>query len=78
MGFLMDTNVLSGIRKGARADAGVRDWFSQNVPDKLPIIDGLLAATALAHDLVLVTRNVRDVERSGVKLLNPFSEASGV
>jgi toxin FitB len=52
-------------------------WGRINVPDPLPIIDGLLAATALEHDLILVTRNVRDVERSGVRLLNPFSvEAS--
>jgi predicted nucleic acid-binding protein len=38
------------------------------------VIDGLLAATALEHGLILVTRNVRDVERSGVSLLNPFAE----
>lgn len=49
-------------------------WGSLNVPDPLPVIDGLLAATALEHDLILVTRNVRDVERSGVKLFNPFTE----
>lgn len=48
-------------------------WGRINVPDKLPVIDGFLAATALVHDLILVTRNVRDVERSGVKLLNPFT-----
>jgi hypothetical protein len=39
------------------------------------VVDGLLAATALEHGLILVTRNVRDVERSGVSLLNPFSDA---
>lgn len=33
----------------------------------------LLAATALEQNLTLVTRNVRDVERCGVRLLNPFS-----
>jgi len=44
-----------------------------NSGDPLPIIDSLLAATALEHDLILVTRNVRDVERSGVLLLNPFT-----
>jgi predicted nucleic acid-binding protein len=48
-------------------------WGRINVPDKLPVIDGYLAATALVHDLTLVTRNIKDVERSGVKLLNPFS-----
>ncbi len=47
-------------------------WGRLNVPDPLPVIDGLLAATALVHRLTLVTRNTRDVERSGVQLLNPF------
>lgn len=37
-------------------------------------VDGLLAATALVHDLTLVTRNVTDVAHTGVKLLNPFSK----
>ncbi|MER2582741.1 MAG: type II toxin-antitoxin system VapC family toxin, partial [Candidatus Competibacter sp.] len=31
------------------------------------------AATALVHDLTLVTRDTRDAERSGARLLNPFS-----
>ena len=133
MGYLIDTNILSELRKDKKANAGVRDWYAQtngnslyvsvltlgeirqgieslrrrdviaaeslqswlkkleighvlaitteiadcwgriNVPDRLPVIDGYLAATALVHDLTLVTRNVKDVERSGVKLLNPFS-----
>jgi len=29
MGYLIDTNVLSEIRKGERADAGVREWFAE-------------------------------------------------
>ena len=109
MGFLIDTNILSELRKGKKADAGVRQWYAQtdgnelyvsvltlgeirqgieqirrrdvvaaeslqrwfeqletgrvlpitqtvadcwgriNVPDKLPVIDGYLAATALVH-----------------------------
>ncbi len=134
MSWLVDTNVLSELRKGDRADAGVRAWFddareddlftsvlvlgeirrgiesirrrdvpsamalegwlerlaidfaervlpvdarvadrwgSLNVPDPIPTVDGLLAATALVHDLVLVTRNVRDVARTGVRILDP-------
>lgn len=47
-------------------------WGPLNVPDRLPTIDGLLAATAIVHDLTLVTRNVRDVARTGVRVLNPF------
>jgi predicted nucleic acid-binding protein len=136
MGFLIDTNILSEVQKGDRADSGVRAWYDSvdardlylsvlvigeirqgidrlhrrdpvqaerlaqrldaiktdfserilpvcaavaerwgrnNVPDALPAIDGLLAATAQVHGLTLVTRNVKDVERSGVSLLNPFS-----
>jgi predicted nucleic acid-binding protein len=132
---LIDTNVLSELRKGDRCDLRVRDWYASiseadifvsvivlgeirrgaellrrrdpfaaaslttwlaalrasladrllpisdeiadcwgrlGVPDALPVADGLLAATALVHDLVLVTRNTRDVQRSGARLLNPF------
>lgn len=49
-------------------------WARLSVPDRLPAIDGFLAATAFVHDLVLVTRNTRDVVRTGVRLLNPFDE----
>lgn len=136
MKFLLDTNVVSELRKGSRANAGVATWFSQvtddqlctsvlvlgelrrgvealkrrdsvgaaaldqwlerfteqfadrvlpidrdaalrwgclNIPDPIPTVDGLLAATALTRGLTLVTRNVRDVERTGVALMNPFS-----
>ena len=134
MSWLVDTNVLSELRKGARAHAGIRAWFADaqeaelftsvlvlgeirrgiesirrrdapsalaleqwlnrlasdfaeralpvdarvadrwgnlNVPDPIPTVDGLLAATALEHDLILVTRNARDVERTGVQFLDP-------
>jgi len=136
-GFLLDTSILSELRKQERCDPGVRSWFEQCPEDQLyvsvlvlgeirrgierirardprqadaleawlesvtqqyeerilpvdmgvadcwgamgalqPIapVDGLLAATALTHQLTLVTRNVADVESSGVKLLNPFSQ----
>ena len=136
MSWLIDTNVLSELRKGDRADAGVRRWFDDvadrdlftsvlvvgelrrgvesirrrdhgaaaglaqwldaladrfgerllpvdvavanrwgelNVPDPVPTVDGLLAATALVHDLTLVTRNVADFTRTGARLLNPFA-----
>jgi toxin FitB len=38
----------------------------------MPAIDSLIAATALSHDLTVVTRNVSDMEQSGVRLLNPW------
>jgi hypothetical protein len=138
--WLVDTNVLSELRKGERADPGVRAWFEQardedlftsvlvlgeirrgiesirrrdvssalaieqwlarltssfadrilpidariadrwgalNVPDPVPTVDGLLAATALVHDMVLVTRNVRDVASTGVRLLDPTGLGAG-
>ena len=134
MSWLVDTNVLSELRKGVRAHAGIWAWFADaqeaelftsvlvlgeirrgiesirrrdapsalaleqwlnrlasdfaeralpvdarvadrwgtlTVPDPVPTVDGLLAATALEHDLILVTRNVRDVERTGVRFLDP-------
>jgi predicted nucleic acid-binding protein len=37
-------------------------------------VDGLIAATARVNDLTVVTRNVKDFERSGVLILNPFEE----
>jgi predicted nucleic acid-binding protein len=39
----------------------------------MPAIDGLIAASAIAHDLTVVTRNTRDMEISGVSLLNPWA-----
>ncbi|TCT06345.1 type II toxin-antitoxin system VapC family toxin [Paralcaligenes ureilyticus] len=43
----------------------------------LPAIDSLLAATALEHDLVLVTRNTKDFESLGVSLINPWDTSPG-
>jgi predicted nucleic acid-binding protein len=39
----------------------------------LPVMDGLFAASALAHDLTLVTRNTADFAATGAKLVNPWS-----
>lgn len=52
-------------------------WGTLGLQQPVPPIDGLLAATALCHDLVLVTRNVADLERTGARLLNPFNAPAG-
>jgi toxin FitB len=45
-----------------------------HVPDPRPIRDGLIAATALTHGMIVVTRNVADFEPTGVPLLNPWND----
>ena len=139
MSYLLDTNVISELRKGERANPSVASWFADvadeeiflsvltigeirrgaesvrrrdpdsaatldswlarlseahrdrivpvdrpiaeewgrmNVPDPLPVVDGLLAATARILGLTLVTRNTADVEGTGVELLDPFSDGA--
>lgn len=48
------------------------EWGRLNVPDPLSAVDGLLAATAKARGLTLVTRDTSRLARSGVPLLDPF------
>ena len=140
--YLIDTNVISEVRKGCKADAGVVAFFSQcaqqdarvwlsvvtlgelrrgmdlirhrgDVPQaelleawltelmqdyrdsvltfdldtaqvwgrlRMPrpekALDKQIAATALIHDLTLVTRNVDDFAGTGVRMLNPFSQTA--
>jgi toxin FitB len=49
-----------------------QEWGRLNVPNPLPVIDGLLAACARVRGWTLVTRNTADLARSGTALLNPF------
>ena len=136
--YLIDTNVISELRKGRRTHSGVRQFFKQlqersspvylsvvtlgelrrgvdlirhrgdafqaqqledwlcrisqeyadfllpfdrevaqvwgrlRVPNPHNALDKQIAATALVYDLTVVTRNVRDFQSTGVKLLNPF------
>ena len=135
-GYLLDTNVISELRKHDRANDGVKKWFAEHtnddlwisvlaiaelergvtlldrrdptsarllaqwlnglttdfsdrilpiglntakrwatigIPDPLPIIDGLLAATAIEHGLTIVTRNLKHIEPSGAATENPFT-----
>ena len=48
------------------------EWGRMNVSDPVPVVDGLMAATAKVKCLTLVTRNTADIERSGARILNPF------
>ena len=47
-------------------------WGRLNAVKPLPVIDGLLAATAIEHDLTLVTRDDATLASSGARLLNPW------
>jgi toxin FitB len=47
-------------------------WGRLRVPHAEHVLDKLIAATALIHDLTVVTRNVDDFAGTGVRLLNPF------
>jgi predicted nucleic acid-binding protein len=136
MSFLIDTNIISEVRKGPRCDLAVAQWFEAvaeadlylsvlvlgeirkgieqvrpKAPDRadgleawlsalttgfssrilpvdravtdawgrmsavrtVPVIDGLMVATALVHDMTLVTRNEADVAELGARVLNPFT-----
>lgn len=134
-GFLIDTNVLSELRKGQRCNPAVRQWFetasgedlylsvlvlgeirrgierirlhdrssasalekwltklSTDFSDRIlpvdqavanqwgqlgvkqpaPVLDALLAATAMVHDLTVVTRDSTGFKNTGARVLNPF------
>ena len=137
MSYLLDTNVVSELRKRRRADPNVVAWLRQRRPgdlfvsvltvgelrrgvervrrkdpttaaaleswltrtsmefrdriigvdrdiaerwgrlgtqDPIPAVDGLIAATALERELVVVTRDVKHFSRMSVPHLNPFPE----
>ena len=50
-------------------------WGQFTAGNRIPVDDAMLAAQAAARDWTLVTRNIKDVERTGVRLLNPFEYA---
>jgi predicted nucleic acid-binding protein len=135
MPYLLDTNILSELRKGQQCDPNVLKWAKQTASDRhyisglslgeirkgieilrrkspeqclafenwlitlrteyetdiltvsdrisdqwghmmakqtKPVIDGLLAATALTHKLTMATRNAKDFKNTGIKVINPF------
>lgn len=40
--------------------------------ETVPLLDGMIAATALQYDLIVATRNTRDFQKTGVKTFDPF------
>ena len=46
---------------------------SERKGEKLPVMDSLIAATATAHGLIVVTRNVKDIERCQARVCNPWA-----
>lgn len=49
------------------------EWGRRNATMPLPVVDGLLGATAVVMGMTLVSRNSADLERTGARVLNPFS-----
>jgi toxin FitB len=54
------------------------EWGKLNASNPVSSFDGLMAATAKVHNLTFVTRNVKDIVRTGVRYLNPFQDIAGV
>jgi predicted nucleic acid-binding protein len=55
---------------------GELDAQGQRIGRTLPVVDGLLLATATAHHLTFVTRNVRDCGNRGVPVLDPWADGN--
>lgn len=67
-GRVLDVDERVALAWGGMAAAG------RQARRELPVIDGLLLATAVVHGLVFVTRNTRDYGARGVPLLDPWQE----
>ena len=73
--FLLDTNVVSELRKvgDGTANARVIKWVSGQDASAL-FISALIAATAMVHGMTVVTGNRTDFEASGVAFIDPWAE----
>ena len=60
------------IDSGVAARWGAKAGVSEARGQPLPVIDSLIAATSLQHDLTVVTRNTDDIERCGARCFNPW------
>ena len=70
--------VLSTYSVLAVDSAAFREWakLMHHQSDTL-LLDAMIAAVAFVHRLTVVTRNVRDFERLGAQVLNPFADRNG-
>jgi predicted nucleic acid-binding protein len=61
-----------------RWDAAISRRWARLVVDlrrrgwAMPLLDGMIAATALEHDLTVATGNVGDFRKAGVRVVDPF------
>jgi hypothetical protein len=72
--WYMDMRTRLDDRVLAVDEAVVTIWSKISVPDMLPAYDGLIAATALAHGMAIVTRNALDYRRVGIEVIDPWAE----
>ena len=66
-----------GIDQATAQAWGALDAEGRRIGRPLPVVDGLLLATAQRHGLTLATRNVRDCGDRGVPVSNPWSPEGG-
>jgi predicted nucleic acid-binding protein len=74
--WLADVCMAFGDRVLPIDQAVAEEWGRMSAIRPVPVIDGLLAATAKVHGLTLVTRNAGDVVGLGAAVLNPFTPPS--
>jgi predicted nucleic acid-binding protein len=67
---------LGEIRKGLEKinDLDKRGIICAEITKSVPVIDSLIASTALHFDLILVTRNTKDFCYQGLEVINPFEK----
>ena len=52
---------------------GILEAVAESKGSPIPVIEGLIAATALSYNLTVVTRNIDDIKASGARVINPWS-----
>jgi predicted nucleic acid-binding protein len=69
----LDATRLQFVNRIIEVDAEISmTWGRLNANRPLPVVDNLLAATALVRDMILITRDTRDIADTGVRTINPW------